>query len=45
MALPLLLLLVLLLASPLLPSVHALDNGLGLKPAMGFNTWNHFHCT
>lgn len=22
----------------------ALDNGLGRKPAMGFNTWNKFHC-
>ena len=21
----------------------ALENGLGVKPAMGFNTWNAFH--
>ena len=22
----------------------ALDNGLGLTPQMGWNSWNHFHC-
>jgi len=22
----------------------SLDNGLGLTPQMGFNTWNHFGC-
>ena len=22
----------------------SLDNGLGLKPQMGWNSWNHFHC-
>lgn len=35
----------LLAALPSVVVVHALDNGLGLKPSMGFNTWNHFHCT
>jgi len=25
-------------------AVLALDNGLGLTPPLGFNTWNHFHC-
>eukprot|EP00826_Nyctotherus_ovalis_P062907 TRINITY_DN9182_c0_g3_i1.p1 TRINITY_DN9182_c0_g3~~TRINITY_DN9182_c0_g3_i1.p1 ORF type:complete len:389 (+),score=79.14 TRINITY_DN9182_c0_g3_i1:95-1261(+) len=25
-------------------SVLALDNGLGLTPPLGFNTWNHFGC-
>jgi len=24
------------------PAAVALDNGLGLRPAMGFSTWNHF---
>ena len=24
--------------------VLGLDNGLGLKPQMGFNSWNHFRC-
>ena len=23
----------------------ALDNGLGLTPQMGWNSWNHFHCS
>lgn len=30
---------------PLLRAARALDNGLGLTPAMGWNSWNHFHCT
>ena len=25
-------------------SVLALDNGLGLTPQMGWNSWNHYHC-
>ena len=25
-------------------SINALDNGLGLTPQMGWNSWNHFHC-
>ncbi|EWM26302.1 melibiase family protein [Nannochloropsis gaditana] len=25
-------------------TTNALPNGLGLTPAMGFNTWNRFHC-
>jgi len=25
-------------------SVLGLDNGLGLTPPMGWNSWNHFHC-
>ncbi len=33
--------LLLLLAS----AARALENGLGLQPAMGWNSWNHFHCT
>ena len=28
----------------LLQSALALDNGLGLKPAMGWNTWNKYGC-
>jgi len=24
--------------------VHALENGLGLRPAMGYNTWNDYLC-
>jgi alpha-galactosidase len=28
----------------LLPVVLALDNGLGLTPQMGWNSWNHFAC-
>lgn len=39
------LLLLLLLAMAMLPLAHGLDNGLGLTPAMGWNSWNHFHCT
>ena len=23
---------------------NSLDNGLGLTPQMGWNTWNKFHC-
>lgn len=26
-------------------SVGALENGLGRRPAMGYNTWNDFQCT
>lgn len=26
------------------PGVLCLDNGLGLTPQMGWNSWNHFHC-
>jgi len=33
---------VLLLA--LIGQVHSLDNGVGLTPAMGYNTWNDFRC-
>ena len=25
-------------------SIYALDNGVGLKPQMGWNSWNHFGC-
>lgn len=25
--------------------VVAVDNGLGLTPQMGWNSWNHFHCS
>ncbi|KAK8792780.1 hypothetical protein WA158_004944 [Blastocystis sp. Blastoise] len=28
----------------LIVAVVAFDNGLGLTPPMGFNTWNKFHC-
>ncbi|KAL4463419.1 hypothetical protein ABPG72_006741 [Tetrahymena utriculariae] len=24
--------------------INCLDNGLALTPAMGWNSWNHFHC-
>jgi hypothetical protein len=34
--------LLLLLLSP--PLVKALDNGVGLTPAMGYNTWDDFRC-
>ena len=27
-----------------LSAVFALDNGVGLTPPLGFNTWNHFGC-
>lgn len=38
-------LLQLLVASPLLvPTTNAYDNGLGLTPPMGWNTWNKYHC-
>ena len=34
-----------LLLCALLPAgVLCLDNGLGLTPQMGWNSWNHFHC-
>jgi len=23
---------------------YQLNNGLGLTPQMGWNSWNHFHC-
>ena len=29
----------------LIASIHALSNGLGRTPQMGWNTWNHFGCT
>ncbi len=25
-------------------SVSALDNGLGMTPPMGWNTWNRYYC-
>ncbi len=25
-------------------AIFALDNGLGLTPPMGWNSWNHFAC-
>lgn len=28
----------------LMVSVAPLDNGLGLTPQMGWNSWNHFNC-
>lgn len=28
----------------LLVSAHALNNGVALTPAMGWNSWNHFGC-
>jgi len=28
----------------LLAGAHALDNGVGLTPAMGWNSWNRFRC-
>ncbi len=34
----------LLLATLLVAAVHCLDNGEGLMPPLGFNTWNHFYC-
>ncbi|KAI8927199.1 glycoside hydrolase superfamily [Entophlyctis helioformis] len=37
-------LLSLLLASSAIAGVHALDNGLGLTPAMGWNSWNLYAC-
>jgi alpha-galactosidase len=30
--------------SALISSVMALNNGLGLVPQMGWNTWNKFGC-
>jgi alpha-galactosidase len=27
-----------------LPLIFALDNGVGLTPPMGWNSWNHFGC-
>eukprot|EP00117_Sycon_ciliatum_P026916 scpid81457/ scgid21980/ Alpha-galactosidase; Alpha-D-galactoside galactohydrolase; Melibiase len=34
----------LLVTSGVFSGVLALDNGLGLTPQMGWNSWNHFHC-
>lgn len=31
-------------AIALLGSVKALNNGLGLTPPMGWNTWNKYYC-
>ena len=31
-------------AAILANAVHGLDNGLGLTPQMGWNTWNTFAC-
>lgn len=28
----------------ILTTVNCLDNGLGLTPPMGWNSWNHFGC-
>ena len=28
----------------LLTRCYALDNGLGLSPVMGWNSWNHYKC-
>jgi alpha-galactosidase len=28
----------------LLSAVFSLDNGIGLTPQMGWNSWNHFGC-
>ena len=25
-------------------TVTAIDNGVGITPAMGWNSWNHFGC-
>jgi len=35
----------LLAASVLLEGAHAKHNGLAATPPMGWNSWNHFHCT
>jgi alpha-galactosidase len=35
---------VILAVMSLLTSVFAVDNGLGLLPQMGYNTWNDFNC-
>jgi alpha-galactosidase len=35
---------VLALTSTLTQVTHALNNGLGLTPAMGWNSWNHYGC-
>ena len=32
------------LISLLLFTIFTLDNGLGLTPQMGWNSWNHFGC-
>jgi alpha-galactosidase len=34
----------LLVVLSLISFIACLDNGLGLTPPMGFNTWNHFNC-
>jgi alpha-galactosidase len=28
----------------LIAIVHTLDNGMGITPPMGWNSWNHFAC-
>lgn len=28
----------------LVSQAHGLNNGLGLSPPMGWNSWNHYHC-
>eukprot|EP00347_Sterkiella_histriomuscorum_P021441 403333964 len=33
-----------LVATLTINNVQGLNNGLGLKPAMGWNTWNAYHC-
>lgn len=33
-----------LLVTTFLLTVLALDNGVGLTPPMGWNSWNHFGC-
>jgi len=35
---------ILTIALVVVSAVYALDNGLGLTPQMGWNTWNHFGC-
>ena len=37
-------LLLLLVLGVIACSSRAWDNGLGLTPPMGWNSWNHFHC-
>jgi len=32
------------IAAALVGAVYAIDNGLGLTPQMGWNTWNKFGC-
>jgi alpha-galactosidase len=33
-----------LIAVFLFAQCNALDNGLGMTPAMGWNSWNHYKC-